>query len=484
MLLLLIGAAVLALLLGDYRTGGILFVIIVINLIIAYNQEQKAEKIMQTLQSMVVPEAKVYRDGKLEEINTSELVMGDIIYIEEGDAVPADCRVIEEEELSTNDFALTGESNPSRKFTHALSSDVILSGRHNLVFMGTTVATGNAKCVVIATGMNTELGRIADLSQNTKRGLSPLQIELTNLAYKLTVATLILSVLLVLIALGSDLTLKDAIIFAIGIASAMIPQGLPAEINISLAQAADNLAKKRVIVKRLKSVETLGSTGVICTDKTGTLTQNQMTVELIHLSGNTFKVTGSGYNPEGEVLYDERSQSNRASQVLTKFLATGAMFASNAHIAASDQDHNYWYCIGDPTEGAIVTLATKLGIEESTYNNKYKELKEFPFDSSRKMMSSIRVFDDNLTVFVKGSPEAVLKECVSYLDEQGNITKLDDNVRHTILEQNNTYAKKAYRNLAIAYSYISSSVDYSVHDPGVVENNLIYILVWCLWQTQ
>lgn len=480
MILLLIASGALAFILGDFRTGGILLAIVLVNAYISYSQESKAEKIMNSLQNYMVEKAKVLRDGKLEEINAKELAVGDVIYIEEGDAVPADCRIIEEEELSTNDFALTGESNPARKFTHAIKKNTVIGGRGNLVFMGTTVATGNAYGVVIATGMYTELGRIANLSQNTNSGLSPLQRELNNLAYKLTVATLILAVLLTIIALGADLSVKEAILFAIGIASAMIPQGLPAEINVSLAEAARKLASDRALVKKLSAVETLGSTNIICTDKTGTLTKNQMTVEHIFMLGQQINISGTGYRPEGMLALDDGQALNRSTNIMTNFMLTGASFASNAHIEPPDDEHGDWYCIGDPTEGAIITLAEKAGINTIENNQKYKELKEFPFDSSRKMMSSIRVYDDNLTAFLKGAPEEILAKCVSIIDTDGKIKPLSDKQKKIILGINEQTAKKAYRNIAVAYKYLDSATDYKQHNPESVEHNLIYLGMLCM----
>lgn len=475
MVVLLIICALLSFYLGDMRTGGILLGIVLLNALIGFFQENKAEKIMQSLNALIVTEAKVYRNGELTTIAVSDIVPGDVLALEEGDSVPADGRIIEENELSTNDFALTGESNPSRKFTHAIKGYSQIAGRHNLVFMGTTVATGNARCVVIATGMQTELGRIASLSQSTKTQLSPLQKEMNNLALKITIATILLAVLLAAISMGASVGFKDAVLFAIGIASAMIPQGLPAEVSISLAQATGVLARKRALVKQLSAVETLGSTAIICTDKTGTLTKNEMSVELITLPTKQFTVTGSGYTPSGEIMDSAGNKAEKKADSLLGLLVRTAYFASNAHLNPPDEHHPVWHCIGDPTEGALTTLAMKSGIDITLLDTGSPEIKEFPFDSVRKMMSSIRHYNQQLTVFAKGAPESILAACTHIALPDGSSRPITDQDRQHIEQQNQTLAERAMRNLALAYKPLNETTDYRQHHPEVVENKLIYL---------
>lgn len=474
MVILLVASAIISLYLGDLKTCLILLAIVLINTLIGFFQEFKAEKIMQSLQALQVAEAKVYRDGVLTNVNATQLVIGDIILIEEGDSIPADGRIVEESELATNDFALTGESNPSRKFTHAIKGKALIGNRRNLVFMGTTVATGNAKCVVVGTGMNTELGKIAALSQEAKTGLSPLQREMNNLAFRITIATIILAIALIAISLGAHLSIKEAFIFAIGIASAMIPQGLPAELNTSLVQAANKLAKAQALVKKLSAVETLGATSIICTDKTGTLTKNEMTVELITLFNKNYSVSGSGYEPKGNI-HKENGVGLSPSEIepLHLFLVTG-FFASNAQIKQPDEQHYSWYCLGDPTEGALVTLAQKAGLDTTQLTQNCPELKEFPFDSVRKRMSSVRIYENKLTVFVKGAPESIIERC-SHIYVDGKIRPVTKADKTLIFKQNELYANKAMRNLAYAYRYLPKNLDYKIHNPDVVENNLVYM---------
>ncbi len=450
MILLLIVSAGISLYLGDRRTAGILAALVLLNALIGFFQEFKAERTMRSLEKLVIPEAKVVRSKQLLLIHSSQVVPGDIVYIEQGDSVPADLRLFDESELATNDFALTGESNPSRKFTHAISGHAELGDRHNLVFMGTTVATGHGYGITVATGMHTELGKIAGLSQTAKPPLSPLQLEINHLARRITQGTLLLCAILVYIALEANLGLRDAFLFAIGIAAAMIPQGLPAEINANLAQAASKLTKARALVKKLSAVETLGATSIICTDKTGTLTKNEMTVQQFWLGGKVYQVTGNGYQARGSIT-DAQGKviSTRKLKSLATFFVTG-VFASNARINPPNDQHDNWYCLGDPTEGALITLASKAGINPETLDETWPERREFAFDSIRKRMSSIRDYNHHLHVFAKGSPEAIL-EASTHIWRDGKVKRLTKQARQQILKQHNEWADNAMRNLALAY---------------------------------
>src|SRR3989344_5994248 len=384
MIILLVASSMISFALGDQRTAIVLLMLVGFNTLLGFVQEFKAEQIMDSLDRLIVLRAKVLRGGKVQEIASTELVPGDIVCIEEGDSVPADLRLIEEDELATNDFALTGESNPSRKFIHTIEAEIGVAGRHNLVFMGTTVAIGKAKGVVIATSMQTELGRIASLSQETSADLSPLQKEMNHVATRVTQGTVMLCAILLPIAIQADLGIKDAFLFAIGIASSLIPQGLPAEINTTLSQAANKLAKARALIKKLSAVETLGSTTIICTDKTGTLTQNQMTVVHLVVGETEYETTGTGYENNGTITNAHHKTLSQTELNKLELFFTAGSFASNAHINPPDEEHATWYCLGDPTEGALITLARKAGVEPEDLNGKYPEVKEFAFDSARK----------------------------------------------------------------------------------------------------
>jgi Ca2+-transporting ATPase len=413
MILLLLASAMISFYLDDPRTAIVLLVLVFFNTSLGFFQEFKAGKVMESLEKLVVSSAQVLRGGKIKEVPAAELVMGDIVYMEEGASVPADLRALSEKELSTNDFALTGESNPTRKFLHAIESSVPLSSRQNLLFMGTTVATGNGYGIVVGTGSHTELGRIANLSSQTDHQESPLQREMNHIAKRVTQGTMILCILLLPVAINTGLPFQAALLFAVGIACSIIPNGLPAAISTSLARAAGQLAKAKALVKKLSAVEGLGATSVICTDKTGTLTKNQMTVEQFLVGRTTYIVTGKGYEPVGGVT-DAKSQPLEPAQLkeLELFFTTGAL-ASNARINPPDDEHGTWYCLGDPTEGAIVTLARKAGLDIPALENASPELREFTFDSARKRMSSVRKYGSHkqLYLFVKGAPESVLERC-------------------------------------------------------------------------
>lgn len=476
MIILLIACAVFAFASGDVATGVVLLALVLFNTLIGFSQEYKAERLMESLEKLLIAEAKVMRNGKLEELSSGELVPGDVVYIEEGDSVPADLRIIDENELSSNDFALTGESNPSRKFAHAISTDVELANRHNLLFMGTTIATGNGYGIVVGTGMQTELGRIASLSSSTQTEISPLQREMNNIAAKVTKWTMVLSAVLLPVSMYFGLPFQGALLVAIGIASSVIPQGLPAEINTGLARAANKLAHARVLVKKLSAVETLGATTIICTDKTGTLTKNEMTVQEVMIGYQLHAVSGSGYETNGTILTEHRKNLDvKQLQKLQLFFATGVL-ASNASVHPPDNEHATWYVVGDPTEGALITLAHKAGIDSDALLTASPEVREFQFDSGRKLMSSVRKFgpQQKLCVFVKGAPESVLERSKSINDHNGTrlLTAAD---RKLLNNQNMLWAQDARRNLAYAYRELPADTDLSKLKMEDVEKNLTFL---------
>lgn len=474
LVIILLVSAAFSLYLRDFRTATIMLFIAGINAAVGFVQEHKAESLMASLEKLTVPRAKVMRAGKLVEIDSRELVLGDIVYIEEGDSVPADLRLIAEQELSTNDFALTGESNPTRKFVHAIMDDVPLTGRQNLVFMGTTTATGNGHGVVVGTAMNTELGRIANLSQTTKTDASPLQRELNNLSKRLTQGVAILALILTFIALQSHLGLKAALLFAISISAAMIPNGLAAEVSITLAQTASRMAKARALVKKLTAVETLGATNIIATDKTGTLTKNEMTIERALIGKTEYFITGTGYEANGTIVDNKQRPLSKTQLADIKlFFETGAM-ASNAHVNPPDSEHSDWYCVGDPTEGALITLARKAAVNPAELDLHNKEIKEFQFDSARKRMSSVRRYGDHLTIFTKGAPESVLERC-SHLWDHGHIRPLTPKDREHFMYYNEARAGEAMRNLGLAYNTLPKGSQPKRMKFDEIEQGLVFL---------
>lgn len=476
LIILLIVSDVISLYLQDFRGATILTFIILLNAIIWYLQEAKAEKIMESLKKMLHPNTKVKRNGKLIEELSENLVPGDIVFIEEWDSIPADMRILQESEFQTNDFSLTGESNPQNKFTHEISGDdVLLSERNNCVWMWTTVATGNAWCVVFATGMNTELGRIANLSEEQVPDDTPLQSEMKNIAKKLTIGTLILWVVLLFVALIAHLSLRESFMFAIGICVAMIPQGLPAQVSIALSLAAGRLAKNKALVKQLASVETLWCVNVICTDKTGTLTKNEMTVKHMMLWFNIYDIQGDGYEPKGNILdaitkksIDDTFLSTRKHFFNTLFLD------SNATINPPDDEHFTRYAMGDPTEAALVSLAQKVGIDTEKLDTATKEIHQYGFDSVRKMMSSVRMIDKQEMLYVKWAPIIILEKCTHIYDGK-RVREITTADKQQIEKYINDTSAKAMRNLWFAYKPLDD------YDPSMkwpdVEHSLIFL--WC-----
>lgn len=450
MVIMLIVAGSLSLYLNEYRDAILIFALVLINATIGFVQEYKAEKVMDALQTMVEAKAIVRRDGTEIEVSSEELVPGDIISLEEGDSVPADVRIFRENSLATNDFALTGESNPTRKFLHAIHGKSPLGNRNNMAFMGTTVATGNGLGIVIATGMQTEIGRIAHLSQQTKIELSPLQKELNHLAKNITLITLIIGAMLFIFGLFLKFSWRESFLFALGIAAACVPEGMPAQVSIALSLAAGRLAKKKAVVKKLSAVETLGSTHIICTDKTGTLTKNEMTVRKLMICLKNFEVSGIGYENNGKILDEDGSELSEQQLKKYQLFFENGLFASNAKVNPPDHDHASWYAIGDPTEAALITLGKKAGISSVELDKKYPELHEFTFDSVRKRMSSVRNKDGKIMAYIKGSPQSVLECCTKICDGE-KIREMTDEDRKMIKAKDDEHALQALRNLGYAF---------------------------------
>jgi len=474
LVVILLASAGISLYLHDGKTATIMILIALTNALVGFFQEHKAETLFASLEQLLVPKAKVLRSGHLQEIDAAELVLGDVIYVEEGDTVPADIRMLDEQELATNDFALTGESQPTRKFVHAIAGDVPLSSRHNLAFMGTTVAIGQAHGVVVGTGMHTELGRIASLSQVTETDTSPLQKEMNNLAKRLVQGTVILAAVLTLVAFKAKFGLHDSLLFGIGIAAAMIPNGLAAEVNITLAQTAGRMAKARALVKKLSGVETLGATNVILTDKTGTLTKNEMTVTSLLIGKTEYKVTGTGYEANGGITSEKGANlSQKKLNEIRLFFETTAL-ASNAKVNQPDDEHATWYVVGDPTEGALITLARKAGLEPTELDGKYEEIKEFQFDSARKLMSSVRRYNGKVVVFAKGAPESILARSSKLYDHTFE-RKLTVTDQKRLNAYNDQLAKQAMRNLAFAYRVLPANTDLKHLVMDEVEQNFTFL---------
>jgi Ca2+-transporting ATPase len=425
----------------------ILFVVIV-NAVLGVYQESKAEKAIEALQKMAAATSKVLRDGKLCVVRSEELVVGDVILLEAGDAVPADARLIESASLKVEEAALTGESVPVTKFIDMLylegRSDVPLGDRKNMIYMGSTVVYGRGSAVITATGMDTEMGKIADALAKAEEGSTPLQIKLAQLSKILTV--LVLGICVVIFAIGvirdvlnygslSGETILNTFMVAVSLAVAAIPEGLVAVVTIVLSIGVTNMSRRSAIIRRLTAVETLGCAQIICSDKTGTLTQNKMTVV-------------------------EHSGSDEA------LLATAMALCSDAQLDENNA------ATGEPTECALVNYAYKLGLNKNNLKEEYPRIGEAPFDSMRKMMSTVHNHGGKIVQFTKGAPDEVLKKCTHYLKD-GEALPLTDEIISEIAAANKSLASRALRVLlAATRTYDAPPSDFS---PEALENGLCYI---------
>jgi Ca2+-transporting ATPase len=472
LVIVLLIAGIISFLIGNFQDSAIMLVIVLINAIVGFIQQYKAEKIIEKLKDMIKSPARVIRDEKIAEISQSELVPGDIIEIEEGDKLPADIRLIESFNLRTNDFSLTGESMPNEKHSNVIKEKVTLADRDNMAYLGTTVASGDAKGIVVATGMNTEMGKIANMTQRTVEVKSPLQKELGILANKLTIVVILICIIIFVVALTQGFSIYISLIIALGIAVAAVPQALPAQVTVALSTGSQRLAERKAVVKNLPSVETLGSTNVICTDKTGTLTKNEMTVQAVWFNGKNYRITGIGYEPKGTIL-DENNKPLSQKQINEiEIMMDASTMASNAEIHPPDDTHNSWYPVGDPTEAALITLSTKLGTRSPIEDQENPELYEFPFDSERKRMSSVRQFGERKVLTMKGATSSILT-ISKFILKNHKVVPITDNDKNIIENMNVKFSKRAMRVLAIAYRPLE--IDGSDYLLDEIEKDVIFL---------
>jgi Ca2+-transporting ATPase len=463
MIMLLIATAM-SFIIQNYRDGIVMLIITIINGIVGFYQENKAEQIMASLDKLVQSPAKVYRGGDITELPQQELVPGDIVSLDEGDKVPADMRIIEAYNLRTNDVSLTGESMPQEKNSNQMDEELSLADRDNMAYLGTTVASGTARGLVVNTGMDTEIGKIASMTQEEEKSISPLQQELKIVANRIAIFAIFIGTLLFgsSIYLGQDLNF--ALIYGLGIAVAVVPQALPMQITVALSQGVNALAKRNAVVKKLSSVETLGSTNVISTDKTGTLTKNEMTVKKVWFDDYEYDITGLGYKPEGDILNEEGESLTEKEIDELEIMFDAATMSSNAEIHKPDENHAGWYPVGDPTEAALITLSTKLGIRSPKEDIENPEVHEFSFDSDRKRMSSIREIEDNNILTMKGALDSVLS-ISKQIYKNGEKVEITDKDKEKLNKINEKYSKNAMRVLAIAYRKLGEDeTDYVIEE--------------------
>ncbi|MGE5463480.1 MAG: cation-translocating P-type ATPase [Syntrophothermus sp.] len=485
--ILLIVASVISALLGDYVEAAAIMAIVVLNSILGIVQERRAEEALAALKKLAAPDAQVMRDGHRVSVPSYELVPGDLVFLEAGNFVPADIRLLEAVNLRVEEASLTGESLAVQKnAASVLEEDVPLGDRKNTAFMGTTVSYGRGRGVVTSTGMHTQLGLIASMLQNVEAEETPLQRRLDQLGKLLSVAALFLVAIVFIVAIinNTDIALlfsepvtyfkeylneiTDVFIIAISLAIAAVPEGLPAVVTISLAIGMREMIKRHALIRKLSSVETLGSATVICSDKTGTLTQNEMTVTRLWADGQFIDVTGTGYVPEGKFKVDGREVNISDYPAIQTVLWLGLLNNDSSIETTGEEDSQKTYrIVGDPTEGALVVAAAKAGATHVQVKEAYPRENEVPFDSERKRMVTIhdvarpRAQDpspftnekhkDWDVIAVKGAPDVVLELCTQYQDRNDVPCPLDDETRRRILAANDEMTQGALRVLGLAY---------------------------------
>ena len=467
MIILLMVASVISIFVGELVDAIAIIVIVVLNAIIGIYQEYKAESALEALKTLTTPHTRVIRDGAIVEITVDEIVPGDIVVLEAGDKVPADIYILEAFGLMVDESILTGESHPVMKSPGTVGEDTALADRKNMLYMGTSVVKGRAKGVVVATGPATELGKIATSLASMEEEKTPLQKKMAEFSKKLSLITL--GIVAIVFALGLYRAwgsggnmfqmILDQFMVAVSLAVAAVPEGLPAVMTLVLAIGVIDMAAENAIVKKLAAVETLGSTTHICTDKTGTLTQNEMTVRYVHTpSGGFHKVKGEGYALKGEI--------ENANVPEMEWILKISALCNDAHLR-KDESGAYGI-VGDPTEGALVVLAYKGGIDVQSIRETCPRVGEIPFDSDRKMMTTIHECDSKYYAMSKGATESILA-VASYIQVGKEIRPITDGDRKKIIETANSMAKQALRVLAFAYKEMSEP------DEEHAEEDLVFV---------
>jgi len=437
--------------------------IVVLVAIIGFVQEYKAEKAMEALREMVAPEADVIRDGQMSTIPAADLVPGDVVFLEAGDKVPADGRILEVTSLQVIESSLTGESMPVEKLVQTLPEDMALADRKNMVFMGTIISQGNCRAIVTATGLGTELGRISGLMKQ-EQAEPPLKIKLQQLAKRQALLVMVISAIVFILMFSRGLPVIDALIASIALAVAGIPEALPFIVTLALAFGTQAMAKKNAIIRRLPEVETLGSTTVICTDKTGTLTTGEMTLREIR-TYRKIEVTGAGYDPSGQFI-SQGAKLEPTEEDLARILKIGV----HANNSAIERANGGWRVVGDPTEGALIVAAKKAGILDKIKDSSSRFI-EYPFDSERMRMTTVdEVHKEGYIVSMKGAPEVVLSHCTKTTTPNGTKTLTEED-RRSILADADDMAENALRVLALAWKPISNNDPVEV---DCIESGLIF----------
>jgi len=481
MVLVLLGATLISALLGEYADAVTILIIVLMNAILGFIQEYRAEQSLAALKKLSSPTARVIRNGMVQQVAAKELVPGDILSLEAGDKLAADGRLIDVRNMEVEEAALTGESMPVRKVAdRCFSEDASLGDRKNMVYAGTSIVRGRGKAVVCASGMATEVGQIAGMIQTTAEEATPLERRLDDLGKWLVWGCLAICLIVVITGIAKGESLFLMCMAGISLAVAAIPEGLPAIVTVALAIGVQRMIKQRAIIRKLPAVETLGCTTVICSDKTGTLTQNAMTVRQVFTDGNKYDITGAGYDIKGEILLNQQSVDINKDKALQQCLTIGALCNNSTlkqnNIAITgiwrNKTEKNWSIEGDPTEGAIIVAAAKADIWQATIEKTQTRLAEIPFESERRRMSVIyRDASNNHILYIKGAPDTILELCQYYHTAAGP-TSLTNDLISTISSVSEQMASSALRVLAVAYRRLTPS---QVQNPDEkIENVLVF----------
>jgi len=457
---ILIAAIFISFILHEYIDGAVIITILIVNAFLGFFQEYKAEKAIESLKKMAALQATVIRDGRKMRIDSNKLVPGDVIVFESGDLIPADARIIEGYLLEVMEASLTGESHSVRKGSTPIEDTATLGDMKNMVFAGTNVTTGLGKAVVVRTGMDTEMGKIAESIESVEDDETPLQKKLDLLGRRLGILTLITCGTIIAFGIFKGGNVLEMIMVGVSLAVAAVPEGLPIVVTIALALGVKRMVGQNALVKRLSSVETLGCTTVICTDKTGTLTRNEMTVTKLFVNDIVIDVTGTGYGTSGRFMSSGEEIDPLPAELL---LRIGAL---NNDATLSEKGG----VIGDPTEACLMVSAAKAGLESSILKERFPRIYEIPFDSGRKRKSTVHRSNGELVMYTKGAPDVVLK-CSSRIDISGTVSSLTDHTRDMIMEINRQFASQALRVLAFAYKPLGAGKQVDESD----ENDLIFV---------
>lgn len=471
LVLILIGAALVSIFVGEVQDAVVILAIVIVNAFLGLYQEGRAQKSLDALKKMASPNAKVVRNGRTEVIPSGNLVPGDLVLLDAGDIIPADLRLVESSNLKIEEASLTGESVPVEKKSNShFETDISLGDRLNMAYMSTIVTYGRGKGIVVGTGHDTEIGKIATMIQTFEEETTPLQKKLNQLGKFLGITTIIVCLAVFGIGMLQGREILEMFMVSISLAVAAIPEGLPAIVTIVLAIGMNKMVKRNAIVKKLLAVETLGTTTVICSDKTGTLTQNEMTVVKVYTDGKILDITGGGYDPVGEFKHNNEAIDTSSIGDLETLLSI-SILTNDSNLEKSD---DVYKIIGDPTEGALVTLAGKANIKKNEINKTYPRIEEIPFDSERKMMTTFHknYIPEKIVSFTKGAPDIIIDRC-SHISINDKVVPLTAELKSEVLSVNSKFSKNALRVLAFAYKeYDNLPEDIS---PDNNEMNMIFV---------